>query len=75
MSVAAKSPAYFLDSSCLIQSLLRCISLRKDSISDGLRRAMGGKVSDFGFCERVEAIAGDDLDGLFDIAESFTDLA
>lgn len=36
---------------------------------------MGGKVSGFGFCERVESVAGDGSEGLFDIAESFMDLA
>ena len=55
--------------------MLRCISLRKDSASDGLRRAMSGKVSGFGFGERVEAVAGCGPEGGFDIAESFTDLS
>ena len=35
---------------------------------------MSGKVSGFGFGERVEAVAGCGPEGGFDIAESFTDL-
>jgi hypothetical protein len=36
---------------------------------------MGGKVSGFGLGERVEPVAGCGSEGIFDIAESFTDLS
>lgn len=57
----------------IIHSCACLFSCRRDSISDGLRRFVLGKVAGFGLGERVEPIAGCGAEGGFDIGLAVTD--
>lgn len=68
---AAAERAYFFFASCEAIQACACLpSCRSDSISDGVRRLVPGKVAGFGFGEHVKSTFGFDAEGSIAVCES-----